>query len=280
MQNDDAAPNPIGTFENDTTTTSEGLSDDTMREEMSARYDSMNGLEAKAAEFVAQPPMPVYKGPEKRGMADTMSDAYDWIHKSADEKFWDAAADKAVDNLKASAEKAGLTPEHYDNLLQRGQPQQPPAEWQTGHRNVVPDCSGPQIHTSWRRKMLTSTKPSSAIHKRSLQKVADNANIPISLGNSKPLQPFQQIADRYSETMRGVPPAQAFEKLAAANDFLERQPVEGIRWLMQAYNVDVNQLAGAQLERPSRRPASQRNYKPGEGLAARMRAIYPQAAAR
>lgn len=279
MQNDDAAPNPIGTFENDTTTTSEGLSDDTMREEMSARYDSMNGLEAKAAEFVAQPPMPVYKGPEKRGMADTMSDAYDWIHKSADEKFWDAAADKAVDNLKASAEKAGLTPEHYDNLLQRGQPQQPPAEWQTFNEKasrIAPDHKPHELAAEYADLHETFQRDPQAF----LQKVADNANIPISFGNSEPLQQYQQIADRYSETMRGVPPAQAFEKLAAANDFLERQPVEGIRWLMQAYNVDVNQLAGAQFEAPKPRPASQRNYKPGEGLAARMRAIYPQAAAR
>lgn len=265
---------------------SEGLTDDAMKAEMSAVYDAKNGPEARAAEFVAQPPMPVYRGPEKRSIEETMSDAYDWAHepddpKAAEEKrdtqFWVASAHQAVDNAKRDAAKFNLTPEQYINLKQQGQqPAQVPQQWAALSERVAKSAPGTDPHAAsnelWDLHDAAVKDPEAG-----LQAIAERLGATDQLA-----KPFHDVHDRYRDSFRDVPAVEAFEKLAAANDYLEREPVNGINWLVDAYGVTLEQLAAARAGRtaaPVRRAPqpSQRVYRPGENLRARMAANWPGA---
>ena len=281
MENDHAAPTTVGTYENDTPARAEGLSEDTMRAEMDAQYDAMNSVEAKVDEFLAQPPIPPYRGPEK-GIAATMEHVYDELQKPKGVRQDEALARGLVDQRRAAAEANGLTLQEMETILNKDQAA-PPAEWQAFNEKaskIAPDQKPHELAD----RLLEVGNFIERDPKAGIKFIADHYGVSLDQG----AEPFQAIASRYQETMRGVAPVEAFEKLVAANDFLERNPNEGIIWLAQAYGVDLNQLASMAGSRmlgpkpssrtPSRSPRP--SYKPGENLHARMRAIYPQAASR
>lgn len=67
------------------------------------------------------------------------------------------------------------------------------------------------------------------------------------------IAPVRETARKY-----GVDEKTGLERLIAANDYLERDPVNAIRWLAQSYNVDLSQLPNvSQSEAPRPDPAVQ-----------------------
>lgn len=68
------------------------------------------------------------------------------------------------------------------------------------------------------------------------------------LGQSaREIQPLREISERFKGSLGGMATVEAYEKLAAANDFLHRDPVAGIQWLAAAYGIDLNSLTGQPL---------------------------------
>ncbi len=59
---------------------------------------------------------------------------------------------------------------------------------------------------------------------------------------AKASEQIRSVVDRYKDTFRGVPVEQGLDKLLAANAFLEQNPVDGIKWLAQAYGVNLSGL--------------------------------------
>lgn len=59
---------------------------------------------------------------------------------------------------------------------------------------------------------------------------------------AKASEQIRSVIDRYQQTFKGVPVDQGLEKLLAANAFLERSPLDGIKWLADAYGVDLSSL--------------------------------------
>jgi hypothetical protein len=53
---------------------------------------------------------------------------------------------------------------------------------------------------------------------------------------------IRSVIGRYQQSFRGVPVEQGLEKLLAANAYLEQDPAEGIKWLANAYGVDLSGL--------------------------------------
>jgi hypothetical protein len=60
-------------------------------------------------------------------------------------------------------------------------------------------------------------------------------------------EPVREAAQRY-----GVHPGEVIKRLAKANDFIESNPVEGIKWLANAYGVDLSKPLTA--DAPALRP--------------------------
>lgn len=60
---------------------------------------------------------------------------------------------------------------------------------------------------------------------------------------AKAAEQIRNVVERYRPSLRGVQADQAIEKLFAANDFLDKDPVQGIQWLAQAYGVDLSRFA-------------------------------------
>lgn len=60
----------------------------------------------------------------------------------------------------------------------------------------------------------------------------------------KPLDEFQKLFDPYRQQLElsGMSPAQATQRLLAAQRILESNPLEGIKWLAQSYKVDLGTL--------------------------------------
>lgn len=56
----------------------------------------------------------------------------------------------------------------------------------------------------------------------------------------KASEQIRSVIDRYQQSFRGVPVEQGLDKLLSANAFLEQDPVGGIKWLAQAYGVDLS----------------------------------------
>ena len=63
---------------------------------------------------------------------------------------------------------------------------------------------------------------------------------------AKASEQLRQSIERFKPSFKGVDPVQAIEKLVAANDFLDRDPIAGLQWLANAYGVDLSKLASGQ----------------------------------
>lgn len=57
---------------------------------------------------------------------------------------------------------------------------------------------------------------------------------------AKSVELIRAVIDKYRTTFDGVPVQEGLERLLAANQYLERSPVEAIQWLAKAYNVDLS----------------------------------------
>ena len=75
--------------------------------------------------------------------------------------------------------------------------------------------------------------------------------------SAREIQPLREISERFKGSLGGMATVEAYEKLAAANDFLSRNPVEGLTWLAAAYNIDLNSLAGQPHTSPRHENAEQ-----------------------
>lgn len=73
---------------------------------------------------------------------------------------------------------------------------------------------------------------------------------------AKASEQIRQVVDRYRPSLRGVPDAQALDKLFAANEALERDPASGIQWLAQAYGVDLSRFAQQYAQEQQGEPES------------------------
>lgn len=64
----------------------------------------------------------------------------------------------------------------------------------------------------------------------------------------KAFEPFQRVYEplRQAAARSGATPEQGLERLLAANDFLDRDPAAAIKWLAEAYGVDLSGSQPAQ----------------------------------
>lgn len=82
--------------------------------------------------------------------------------------------------------------------------------------------------------------------------------------NSRRFKPLQELDEAIADykpnwELRGVTPTQMVRQLAAAQAYLERDPVGGIKWLCQSYNVDPRVLlaAAAETQEGNNQPSAQ-----------------------
>lgn len=165
--------------------------------------------------------------PAKKSMEDTMAEAYDKINPPRDEAQRFVAKDKpteAVEETPAeTTETDGQAP-----IAEEVEPDKPaityPGSLPAELREKL-DQAAPELR-DWVAKREAES------HKRITE-----------LGQAaKASEPIRQIGDRYKTSFKGMGTAEAFEKLAAANEFLERDPVAGIQWLADAYGVQLSSL--------------------------------------
>lgn len=60
---------------------------------------------------------------------------------------------------------------------------------------------------------------------------------------STALKRYEDALKPYGHLLTGADPVQAIDRLFKAQAYLQSNPVEGIKWLMQSYNVDGSQFA-------------------------------------
>lgn len=70
------------------------------------------------------------------------------------------------------------------------------------------------------------------------------------------LTPVRAVAQRY-----GISEHEGLKRLVAANDYLERDPVNALRWLAQSRGIDLSQLAAAPSATPRVDPVVQQLYQ-------------------
>jgi hypothetical protein len=192
----------------------------------------MSELEAGAAPAAAEgnasasipTPVQVVETP-KASMEDTMAAAWDKLNPPRDENQRFVAKDRpeAVEETPAEPIE-GQTPSE-----EKVEPAAPaiafpsslPAELREKMAAAAPELA------EW------VTKREAESHKRITE-----------LGQAaKASEQFRQVAERYKPSFHGRDPVQAFEQLAAASEYLERDAQGAIRWLADSYGIDLSTLS-------------------------------------
>lgn len=62
---------------------------------------------------------------------------------------------------------------------------------------------------------------------------------------AKSAESYKAVFDKHRASLKGANEAEALDKLLAANAFLERSPTDAIKWLAEAYRVDLRQFAAS-----------------------------------
>lgn len=169
--------------------------------------------------------------PARKSMEETMAEAYDKLNppRSPEGKF--EAKDKPAEQAEAAPEEAA---EQVSDQTQTDEGTEPPT-------------AAIEPAQSWSAEMKAEwTKLPPKIQEYILKREGEAHKRITELGETaKGAEQIRTVMDRYQQTFRGQNPAQAIEKLAAASDFLERSPLEAIKWLADAYRVDLSQLGAA-----------------------------------
>jgi hypothetical protein len=196
----------------------------------------MSEVEAAAAPAVSEgnasasipTPVQVVETP-KPTMEDTMAAAWDKLNPPRDENQRFVAKDKpetAVEETPAE-----------------------PIEGQTPSEEKVepaaPAITYPSSLPAELREKLAAAAPELAewVNKRE----AESHKRITELGQAaKASEQFRQVAERYKPSFHGRDPVQAFEQLAAASEYLERDAQGAIKWLANSYGIDLSKLGEGQ----------------------------------
>lgn len=194
----------------------------------------MDNLTAETPETVVEDARPVEPSFE------------DAIDKDLNE-IWEKSHPPRTEDGKFTPKETAETPEITD------QAQTKPEE---------PAAPAIQMPVSWSpdRKAEWEALPSTA--REYIAKREQEAHSQISqLGQQvKTAQPLFEVLERHRAAYEGkAAPAEAIERLFAANNYLERDPVNAIQWLASQYGVDLQALAGDPNSQPDAQVSALKN---------------------
>lgn len=200
--------------------------------------------EGNAAPAVSTPQQVQVVEAPKKSMEETMAETYDKLNptRSPEGKF-EAKTDKPAEEAAAAPEEAAAEETVSEDQTQTGETPAP----------EKPASEPPQ---SWSAEMKAKWASLSPDAQEYILKREGEAHKRITeLGEvAKSAEQIRGVVDRYRATFKGQDPAQAFEKLAAASEFLDRSPGEAIKWLADAYRVDLSQLVTGQPQSTDENP--------------------------
>jgi hypothetical protein len=166
----------------------------------------------------------------KPSMEDTMREVYTKLNplRSEDGKF--EAKDPPVAELDKPATEE---PKPSTDQAQTTAPE--PAK---------PAIEAPQ---SWSAEMKAEWAKLTPAQQEYIAKREGEAHKRITeLGTTaKSAEGVKAVIDRHRASLKGANEAEAIDKLLSANAFLERSPTEAIKWLADAYRVDLRQFAAS-----------------------------------
>jgi colicin import membrane protein len=169
--------------------------------------------------------------PAKKSIEETMAEAYDKVNPPRDQQQRFAAKDKPEEEVKAVEETPAEETTETEGQTQEAAPSEP----------EKPAITYPTSLPAELREKLDQAAPE--LRDWVAKREAESHKRITELGQAaKASEPIRQIADRYKASFKGMNAPEAFEKLAAANAFLEQDPVAGIQWLADAYGVQLPSL--------------------------------------
>ena len=133
----------------------------------------------------------------------------------------------------------------------------PTTEGQTPTETAPPEPASPAIEAPQSLPAALRDKWSSVppeVAEWAAKREAESHKRITELGETaKAAEQIRNVVERYRPSLRGLQAEQAIDKLFAANDFLDKDPVQGIQWLAQAYGVDLSRFAqhGEQGDQPA-----------------------------
>lgn len=190
--------------------------------------------EGNAAPAVSTPAqVTIAPTPAPPSMEDTMGAVFDKLNPARDETGqFKAAAEKVVAEAEAAPEKEAAPAQETND-------QKPEPAKEEPLKTAIPEP------VSWSAEMKAKwaalppdvqeyvAKRDSETHKRITE-----------LGEAaKASEQLRTTFDRHRASLKGANPAEAAEKLLAANDYLERDAPSAIKWLADAYGVDLSSFA-------------------------------------
>lgn len=177
--------------------------------------------------------------PEPASIESTMEKAYDASIEKQEKADADAERRQFIrSNTGRFARKVNAVAPAKDPQAVDNQPRV------TADQSAVPEQPiGRQAPAAWPREHHAEfSKLSEAAQELVLRREAESHRRITELGQlAKASEGFRQVAERY-ETLRGADHVQAFETLAAANEYIEKNPVEGLRWLANHYGVSASDI--------------------------------------
>lgn len=167
----------------------------------------------------------------KKSMEETMAEAYDKINPPRDAQNRFAAKDKPAEEPQAVEPEAPAETTETEGQAPTEETSEP----------AKPAITYPTSLPAELREKLDQAAPE--LRDWVAKREAESHKRITELGQAaKASEPIRQIGERYKTSFKGMGTAEAFEKLAAANEFLERDPVAGIQWLADAYGVQLSSL--------------------------------------
>ena len=206
--------------------------------------DMDNGAAPAAPEgnAVASIPQVQVVEPAKKTMEETMAEAFDKLNPPRDEQQRFASKDKPDEEVKAVEQDAPADQE-TEGQTQSEETTEP----------ETPAISYPTSLPAELREKLASAAPE--LRDWIAKREAESHKRITELGQAaKVSEQYRQVTDRYRESFKGMDSVQAYEKLAAANEYIERDPIGGIKWLANAYGVDLSTLGSGTTQSTDANP--------------------------
>lgn len=166
--------------------------------------------------------------PARKSIEETMAEAFDKMNPPRSESGRFEAKDKPAETQEAE------TPAETVEGQTQSQASEPPKA--IVHPNSLPA----ELRDKW------GTVPPEIAEWAAKREAESHKRITELGETAKASEHLRQAIEKFRPSFKGVEPVQAIERLVAAGDFLERSPEEGLKWLANAYGVDLSRLASGQ----------------------------------
>lgn len=160
--------------------------------------------------------------PAKKSIEDTMSEVFDKMNPPRDEQQRFVAKDQPAETQETETQET--TDQAQTETVEPPKAIDAPQSWSA------------EMKAKW-----ASLPPE--VQEYVLTRDRDAHQQISELGRTaKASEQLRNTIERFKPSFKGVDPAQAIERLVAASDFLDRSPADALKWLADAYSVDLSKL--------------------------------------